>query len=150
MSVAGYDKVLRLIRRVDQSACRVVRESKEDAAKGALKLLFVSNKFVAESWFITFEEGGTAKDSEVCDAGLALEAVLIRHCWISILVNNVLGRADIDDVNCIGMEMMKEGAAKSCIVKENIGGVVDFTPFGYAHTVHLLIFRGGSFNFNSK
>ncbi len=66
------------------------------------------------------------------------------------MVNNVLGRADIDEVNCIGMGMMKEGAAKSCIVKENVGGVVDFTPFGFAYTVHLLMFRGGSFNFNSK
>jgi hypothetical protein len=27
---------------------------------------------------------------------------------------------------------------------------VDFTPFGFAYTVHLLMFRGGSFNFNSK
>jgi hypothetical protein len=70
VSVAGYDKVLRLIRRVDQPACGVVRESKEDAARGVLKLLFVCNKFVAESWFITFEKGGTTKDSEVCDPGL--------------------------------------------------------------------------------
>jgi hypothetical protein len=114
-------------------------------------LLFVlGNKFVAESWFIMFEEGGTAKDLEVCNAGLALEAVLIGHCWISNLVNNILGRADIDDVNCIGMGMMKEGAIKSCIVKENVGGVVDFTPFGFAYTVHLLMLRGGSFNFNAK
>ena len=94
--------------------------------------MFVGDKFVAESWFITLEDGGTAKDLEVCDAGFALDAVLIGRCWISILVNNVLGRADIDDVNCLGMGMMKEGAAKSCIVKENVGGVVDFTPFGFA------------------
>ncbi len=79
-------------------------------------MLFVGNKFVAESWFITFEEGGTAKDLEVCDAWFALVAVLIGRCWISILVNNILCRADIDDVNGIGMGMMKEGAAKSCIV----------------------------------
>ncbi len=70
-------------------------------------MLFVGNKFVAESWFIMFEEGRTAKDSEVCNAGLVLEAVLKGRCWISILVNNVLARADIDDVNCIGMGMMK-------------------------------------------
>ena len=150
MSVAGYDKVLRLIRRVDQPACGVVRESKEDAARGALKLLFVGNKFVAESWFITFEEGGTVKDSEVCNPGLELEAVLIGRCWIYILVNNVLGWADIDDVNCIGMGMMKECTTKSCIVKENVGGVVDSMPFGFACTDHLLMFRSGSFNFNSK
>ena len=139
-----------MIGRVDQPACGVGRESKEDAARGALKLLFVGDEFVAESWFITFEEGGTAKDSEVCNAGFALEAVLVGCCWISIFVNNVFGWADIDDVNCIGMGMMKEGAAKSCIVKENVGGVVDFTPFGFAYTVHLLMFRSGSFNFNSK
>ncbi len=142
--------MLRLIGRVDQPACGVVRESKEDAARGALNLLFVGDKFVAESWFITFEEGGTAKDLEVCDAGFALEAVLVGRCWISIFVNNVFGRADIDNVNCIGMGMMKEDAAKSCIVKENVGGVVDFTPFGFAYTDHLLMFRSGSFNFNSK
>ena len=52
-------------------------------------------------------------------------------------------------MNCIGMGMMKEGAAKSCIVKENVGGVVDFTPFGFAYTIHLFMFRSGSFNFNS-
>ena len=113
-------------------------------------MLFVGDKLVAESWFITFEEGGTAKDSEVCDAGFALEAVLVGCCWISIFVNDIFGWADIDDVNCIGMGMMKEGATKSCIVKEDVGGVVDFTPFGYAYTVHLLMFRSGSFNFNSK
>ena len=122
----------------------------EDAARGALKLLFVGNKFVAESWLIKFEEGGTTKDLEVCNAGLALEAVLIGHCWISILVYNILGRADVNDLNCIGMGMMKKGAVKSCIVKENVSGVVDFTPFGFAYTVHLLMFRSSSFNFNSK
>ncbi len=84
--------MLRLIGIVDQPACGVVRESKEDAARGALKLLFVGDKFVAERWFITFKEGGTAKDSEVCDAGFALEAVLVGRCWISIFVNNILGR----------------------------------------------------------
>jgi hypothetical protein len=139
-----------LIRRIDQPACGVVRESKEDAARGALKLLFVGNKNVAESWFISFEERETAKDTEVCNAGLALKAVLIGRCWIAILVNDVLGWADIDDVNCIGMGMMKEGAAKSCIVKENVGDVVDFTPFGFAYTFHLLVFRSGSFNFTTK
>ncbi len=113
-------------------------------------MLFVGNQFVGESWFKTFEEGGTAKDSEVCNAGLALEAVLIGRCWFSILVNNILGQADIDDVNCIGIGMMKEGAAKSCIVKENVGGVVDFTPCGFAYTVHLLMFRSSSFNLKSS
>ena len=113
-------------------------------------MLFVGNKFVAESWFVTFEKGRTAKDTEVGNAGLALEAVLVGCCWIAILVNNVLGRADIDDLNCIGMGMMEEGAAKSGIVEKNVGGVVDFTPFGFSNTVHLLMFRSGSFNFNSK
>ncbi len=42
--------------RVMTRLCRAVRESKEDAARGTLKLLFVGSKFVAESWFITFEE----------------------------------------------------------------------------------------------
>ena len=71
-----------MIGRVDQPACGVVRESEEDAARGALKLLFV-----AESWFITFEEGGTAKDSEVCDAVTALHATVyvrtvLRYCAV--------------------------------------------------------------------
>ena len=114
--------MLRLIGRVDQPACGVVRESKEDAARGALKLLFVlGNKFVAESWFIMFEEGGTAKDLEVCDAGFALEAVLVGRCWISIFVNNVFGRADIDNVNCIGMGMMNEGAEQILLCLRHIG-----------------------------
>ena len=84
-------------------------------------MLFVGNEIVAESWFITFEEGGTAKDLEVCNPGLALEAVLIGRCWISILVNNVLGRADIDNVNCIGMGMMNEGAEQILLCLRHIG-----------------------------
>ncbi len=97
-------------------------------------MLFVGNKFVAESWFIAFEERRTAKDLEVCNAGLALEAVLIGCCWIAILVNNALGLADINDLNSTGMCLMKESAAKLCIVQENVGGVMDFTPFGFAYT----------------
>jgi hypothetical protein len=141
----GYDNALWLIKRVDLPACGVVRESKEDVARGALKLLFVGNKFVVESWFIAFEERRAAGD-----AGLALEAVLIECCWIAILVNNILGRTDINDADSIGMCMMKEGTTKFCIVEENVGSVVDFLPFGFAYTVHLLMFWSGSFNFNAK
>ena len=79
--------MLRLIGRVNQPACGVVRESEEDAERGALKLLIVGDKFIAESWFITFEEGGTAKDSEVCDAVTALHATVyvrtvLRYCAV--------------------------------------------------------------------
>ena len=35
--------------------------------------------------------------------------------------------------------MMEEGAAKSSIVEENVGCVLDFMPFGFAYTVHFLI-----------
>jgi hypothetical protein len=59
-----------------------------------------------------FEEQRTAKDTEVGNVGLVLETVLIWRCWIAILVNNVLGSADIDDMNCIGIGMMEGGAAK--------------------------------------
>ncbi len=49
--VTCYDKVLRLIRKVNYPAYGIVRESKEDVARDAMKLLFVGNKFVTESWF---------------------------------------------------------------------------------------------------
>ncbi len=108
-------------------------------------MLFVGNKFVVESWLITFEERRAAGD-----AGLGLEAVLIEHCWIAVLVNNILGRTDINDADNIGMGMMKESAAKFCIVEDNVGSVVNFSLFGFAYTVHLLMFWSGSFNFNAK
>ncbi len=113
-------------------------------------MLFVGITFVVERWFITFEERRAAKDTKVCNAGLALEAGLIGRCWIAILVNNVLGRADINDVDSIGMGMMKEGVAKSRVVEENVGGVMDFMPFGFAYAVHLLMFRSGSFDLYAK
>ena len=94
------------------------------------------------------EERKTAKDAEV-DAGLALEAVLIGHCGIAILVHYVLGRADINDVDSIGMGIMMKKSAKSCVVEENIGSVVDFTPFDFAYTVHFMMVRSRSFNFIS-
>ena len=79
-----------------------------------------------------------------------MEAELIGCCWISILVNNILGWADIQDLDCIGMGMMEEGSSKSCIVEEDVGSVVDFSPFGFTNTIHFLVFRGSSFNFDSK
>ncbi len=67
-----------------------------------------------------------------------------------MLVNNILGRADVDDLDCISMGMMVKGAAKSCIVEENVGGVVDFTPFGFADAIHFLMFGSCGFNFDIK
>jgi hypothetical protein len=46
------------------------------------------------------------------DDGLALEAVMLGRCWIAILVNNILGQADINVVNSIGMGMMTESTSK--------------------------------------
>jgi hypothetical protein len=37
------------------------------------------------------------------------------------LVNNVLGRANIDNVNCIGMGMMNEGAEQILLCLRHIG-----------------------------
>jgi hypothetical protein len=124
-----------------------VAASNNASFQSALKLLFVGYKFAAEIWFVTFEDNRTTKDTEVGNAGLALEAVLIGCCWIAILFKTFLGRADIDDVDSMGMGMMKEYAAKSCVIEENVGAVVDFTPFGFAYTVHFLMFRSGRVNF---
>ena len=115
-----------------------------------MELLLVGDKLVAEGWFVTFEECRTSEDAEVGETGLALEAVLVGCGWITILVNNVLGRTDVDDVDCISMGVMEEGAAKLSIVEKNVGGVVDFAPFGFADTVHFLMFRSGGFDFDSK
>ena len=92
-----------------------------------------------------------SKDMEVGNAGLALEAAVIGSCWVSTtLVSKMFGRDDIEDLNCISMCVMEEGASKSCIVEENLGSVVDFMPFGFADTVHFLMFRGCSINFDSS
>ncbi len=66
------------------------------------------------------------------------------------MVNNILDRADISDMDSIGMGMMREGAAKFCIVEENVGIVMDFTPFGFAYIIHLLMFRSGGLNLDAK
>jgi hypothetical protein len=63
------------------------------------------------------EERKTAKDAEV-DAGLALEAVLIGHCGIAILVHYVLGRADINDVDSIGMGIMMKKALSLALLRK--------------------------------
>ena len=115
-----------------------------------MELLLVGYKFVAEGWFVTFEECWTSEDAEVGEGRLALEAVLIGSCWVAILVNNILGWAGIEDLNSIGMGMMEECTSKSCIVQEYVGSVVDFTPFGFANTIHFLMFRCCSFNFDTK
>ena len=60
---------------------------------------------------------------------------------VSIFVRNIFGRADIEDLNCMSMRMMEEGTSKSCIVEENVGSVMDFTPFSFEDTVHFLMFK---------
>ena len=76
-------------------------------------MLFVGNKFVAESWFILFEVDWASKYAEVSKAWFSAIAVLVGGCWVSILVSDILGWARIDNVDGISMCMMEEGAAKS-------------------------------------
>ena len=112
--------------------------------------MLVGDELVAEGGFISFEEGWTAKDAKVGEAGFSLVTVLVWCGWIAILVNDILGRADIYNVDCICMGMMEESAAKSCVVEKDVGGVMDFTPFGFADAVHFLVFRCGSFDFDTE
>jgi hypothetical protein len=62
-----------------------------------LKLFFVGNQFVAESWFITFEIDLASKYAEVSMAWFSAIAVLVGCCWVSILVSDILGWARIDN-----------------------------------------------------
>jgi hypothetical protein len=96
-----------------------VAASNNASFQSALKLLFVGYKFAAEIWFVTFEDNRTTKDTEVGNAGLALEAVLIGHCGIAILVHYVLGRApDINDVDSIGMGIMMKKALSLALLRK--------------------------------
>ncbi len=58
-----------------------------------LKLLFVGNELVAESWFITFEVDWASKYAEVGKAWFSTIAVLVGCCWVPILVSDILGLA---------------------------------------------------------
>ena len=103
-------------------------------------MLFVGNQLVPESRFITFEVDWASKYAEVGKAWFSAIAVLVGCCWVAILVSDILGWARIDNVDGISMCMMEEGAAKSSSIEKNICGIVDFAPFGFTDTIHLLMF----------
>ncbi len=87
---------------------------------------------------------------EVSKAWFSAIAALVGCCGVSILVSDILGWARIDNVDGMSMRMMEEGAAKLGSIQENNCGIVDFAPFGFTNTIHLLMFWGGCFKFNSK
>jgi hypothetical protein len=66
------------------------------------------------------------------------------------LVSDILGWTRIDNVDGIVMCMMEEGAAILGSIQEDVCSISDFAPFGFTNTVHLLMFWGGCFKFNSK
>jgi hypothetical protein len=115
-----------------------------------LKLLFVSNQLVAESWFITFEIDWASKYAEVSKAWFSAIAVFLGCCWVSILVSDMLGWTRIDNIDGIGMCMMEEDTAKLGSIQEDACSIVNFAPFGFKNTIHLLMFWGSCFKFDSK
>ena len=115
-----------------------------------MELLFVSDQLVSKSRFITFEVDWASKYAKVGEAGFAAITVVEGSCGISILISNILCRASIDNLDCIGMSMVKEGTSKSGSVEQSVCNVVDFSPFGFTNSIHFLMFRGCSFNFDSK
>jgi hypothetical protein len=66
------------------------------------------------------------------------------------LVSNILGWARIDNVDCMSMCMMEEGATKLGSIQEDFCSIVDFEPFGFTNTIHLLMFWGCCIKFKSK
>jgi hypothetical protein len=105
------------------------------------EVVVVGDQLVVESWFITFEVDWASKYAEVGKARFSAIAVLVGCCWVAILVSDILGCARIDNVDGISMCMMEESAAKSGSVQEDICSVVDFAPFGFTNTIHLLMGR---------
>ena len=115
-----------------------------------LELLLVGVRLAAKGRFVAFEVNWAAKYTEVGETWFAAIAEMKWGCRVSISVNNIFGRASIDNVNGICMDMVKEGSAKAGSVEQDVGSVVNFTPFSFTDAIHFLVFRGCSFNFNSK
>ena len=114
-----------------------------------MELLFVCDEFVTECWFVTLEVDGASKDSKVGEAGLSAVAVVERRSRIAMFINDIFGRASIDDMGGICMSMVEEGTSKSGIVEECVGSVMNFTPFSFTDAIHFLMFRSSSFQFDS-
>jgi hypothetical protein len=66
-----------------------------------------------------FEIDWASKYTVVSKAWFSAIAVLVRCCWVSILVSDILGWARIDNVDGVSMCMMEEGTAKSGSIQEN-------------------------------
>ena len=103
--------------RVDEPTCGVVRETNEDAAGGSLKLLFVCDELIVEFWFKAFEECWTAKDTEVGEAGFPVVREFKGVDGNAVRVCSVLSGTGINNVNSIGVSLMKGGSTKACCVE---------------------------------
>ena len=115
-----------------------------------MELLLVCDQLVAKGWFVAFEVNWAAEYAEVVEARFSTIAEVEGCSWVSIFVNNILGRARVDNVNGVCMGMVKEGSAKAGSVEQDVGGVVNFSLFSFTDAIHFLVFRGCSFNFNSN
>ncbi len=114
------------------------------------ELLLVGVKLVAKGRIVAFEGNWAATYADVGETWFATVAELKWGCRVSISVSNMFGRASINNMNGICMGMVKEGSAKAGSVEQDVGGVVNFTPFSFTDAIHFLVFRGCSFNFNSN
>ena len=110
-----------------------------------MQLLFISNEFVAKSWFISFEVNWASEDTKIGQTRFASIAVIERCGWVSIGISDVLGWTGVDNGDSVCVCMVKESAAKSSSVEKGIRGVMNFAPFGFADAIHFLMFRRGCF-----
>ena len=99
IGITSNDQALRLFRGVDKPSGRVTREAKEDSTGRTLKLLFVSDETFVVVGIVSFEEGRTAKDTKVGEAGLSTIAEFKRSDGYSVNRGDILGRACIYNMN---------------------------------------------------
>ena len=53
-------------------------------------------------------------------------------------------------MNGIGVGVMKEGSTETGGVGQSVCSVVNFMPFGFTDTVHVLMFGSGGLDFDAK
>jgi hypothetical protein len=99
---------------------------------------------------VVFEVNWAAKYAEVGETWFVAKVEMNWGCRVCISVNDIFGRESIDNVNGICMDMVKEGSAMAGSVEQDVGSVVNFMLFCFTDAIHVLVFRGCSFNFDSK
>ncbi len=67
-----------------------------------LELLLVGVRLAAKGRFVAFEVNWAAKYTEVGETWFAAIAEMKWGCRVSISVNNIFGRASIDNMLCQG------------------------------------------------